>query len=98
MVGWHHRLSGHDFEQDPGESEGQESLVCCIPWGCKESDTTERLDNNSNGFLGRVGPKTLLKKARALSSGQPLPPTLDQTTSCCPSTSHPLALFIKVLL
>ena len=35
MVGWHHRLNGHEFEQAPGDSEGQGSLVCCSPWGCK---------------------------------------------------------------
>ena len=40
MVGWHHRLNGHEFEQTPGESEGQGSLVCCSPWGCKKSDAT----------------------------------------------------------
>ena len=40
MVGWHHRLNGHEFEQTPGDSEGQGNLVCCSPWGCKESDTT----------------------------------------------------------
>ena len=40
MVGWHHRLNGHEFEQTPGDSEGQESPACCSPWGCKESDTT----------------------------------------------------------
>ena len=40
MVGWHHRLDGHEFEQAPGDSEGQRSLVCCSPWGCKESNTT----------------------------------------------------------
>ena len=40
MVGWHHRLDGHEFEQAPGDGEGQGSLVCCSPWGCKESDTT----------------------------------------------------------
>ena len=43
MVGWHHRLNGHDFEKAPGDGEGQESLTCCSPWGRKESDTTERL-------------------------------------------------------
>ena len=47
MVGWHHRLSGHKFMQTPGDSEGQESLVCCSPWGDKESDTTERLNSNT---------------------------------------------------
>ena len=46
MVGWHHRLNGHEFEQTLGDSEGQGSLVCCRPWGLKESDTTEQLNNH----------------------------------------------------
>ena len=46
MVGWHHCLNGYEFEQTPGDSEGQGSLVCCSPWGRKELDTTEQLDNN----------------------------------------------------
>ena len=33
MVGWHHQLNGHEFEQAPGDGEGQGSLVCCSPWG-----------------------------------------------------------------
>ena len=52
MVGWHHRLNGHEFEQTPGDGEGQESLACCSPWGCKESDMTWRLNNNE--LKGRV--------------------------------------------
>ena len=40
MVGWHHRLDGHEFEQTLGDNEGQESLVCYSPWGYKESDRT----------------------------------------------------------
>ena len=44
MVGWHHRLYGHEFEQAPGAGDGQGSLACCSPWGCKELDTTERLN------------------------------------------------------
>ena len=47
MVGWHHRLNEHEFEQAQGDSEGQGSLVCCSPWGHKESDTTEQLNNNN---------------------------------------------------
>ena len=39
MVGWHHWLNGHEFEQTPGDGEGQGSLVGCSPWGCKELDT-----------------------------------------------------------
>ena len=40
MIGWHHRLSGHEFEQTLGVGDGQGGLVCCSPWGCKELDTT----------------------------------------------------------
>ena len=46
MVGWHHRLDGHEFEQTSGNSEGQGSLVCCSLRGCKELDRTEGLNNN----------------------------------------------------
>ena len=46
MVGWHHQLNGHEVEQTLGDGEGQESLVCCSPWGHKQSDTTEQLTNN----------------------------------------------------
>ena len=53
MVGWHHRLSGHEFEQAPRDGEGQRSPVCCSPWGHKELDITERRTNNDTGsFLG----------------------------------------------
>ena len=41
MVGWHHRLNGHEFEQTAGVSDGQGGLARCGPWGHKESDTTE---------------------------------------------------------
>ena len=44
MVGWHHRLNGHKFEQALGVGDGQRSLACCSPWGRKESDMTERLN------------------------------------------------------
>ena len=46
MVGWHHRLNGHEFEQTLGDNEGQESLACCSPQGHKESDMTEQLNNS----------------------------------------------------
>ena len=44
MVGWHHQLDGHEFEQAPGVGDGQGGLACFSPWGHKESDTTERLN------------------------------------------------------
>ena len=46
MVGWHHWLNGHEFEPIPWDGKGQGNLVCCSLWGCKESDTTERMNNN----------------------------------------------------
>ena len=51
IVGWHHQLNGHEFEQAPGDSEGQGCLACCSPWSRKESDTTERLSNNNMLFF-----------------------------------------------
>ena len=46
MVGWHHRLNGHEFEKTPRDREGQGSLACCSPWGHKESDTTYQLNTD----------------------------------------------------
>ena len=48
MVGWHHRLNGHEFEQALGDSEGQGCLVCCSPWFLKESDMTLCLNNDTH--------------------------------------------------
>ena len=48
MVGWHLRLNGHVFEKAPGVGDGQGGLECCGPWGHKDLDTTERLNNNNN--------------------------------------------------
>ena len=45
MVGWHHQLNGHEVEQTPGDGETQGSLARCSPRGCKESDTSEQLNN-----------------------------------------------------
>ena len=47
MVGWHHLRNGHEYEQAPGDSGGQAGLACCSPWGRRESDTTERLNDRS---------------------------------------------------
>ena len=51
MVGWHCRLDGHEFEQALGVGDGQGSLVCCSPWGLKESDRTEQLNNNKASLV-----------------------------------------------
>ena len=46
MITQHHQRNGHESKQTLGDSEGQRSLACCSLWGCKESDTTQRLNNN----------------------------------------------------
>ena len=48
IVEWHHGFNGHEFEQTLGDGEGQGSLECCSPWGGKESDTTEQLNNTQS--------------------------------------------------
>ena len=50
MVGCHHQLNGHEFEQALGDGDGQASLVCCSPWGRKESDRSERLNKIKSCF------------------------------------------------
>ena len=55
MVWWHHRFNGHGLGQTPGNGEGQVSLVCCSPWGHKESDTTWQL-NKTTAISGLVWP------------------------------------------
>jgi len=54
MVGWHHWLDGHEFEQTPEDSEGQGSLACCSPWVHKESNVTEGLNNSNQEFYADV--------------------------------------------
>ena len=55
IVGGHHGLNGHEFEQALGDSEGQGSLVCCSPWGHKESNTVVQLNNNDNPGIRSCG-------------------------------------------
>ena len=59
MVGWHHWLNGHKFEQSLGDSEGQRSLVCCSSWGRKESDMTERLNWTECWILSKSFPASI---------------------------------------
>ena len=67
MVGWHYQINGHEFGQTRGDSEGQGSLVCCSPWGGKESDTTERLNNNNHLESTVLGTGGDLKKSNKIS-------------------------------
>ena len=48
MVGWYHQLNGDEFEKTVGDGEGEGDLACCSPWGHKESDTTQQLNNKKN--------------------------------------------------
>ena len=67
MVGWHHQLRGHEFEQVPGAGDEQEGLACCGPWGCKQSDTTEQL-NNSTVISGVIRISETPGRARSIST------------------------------
>ena len=59
MVGWHHRLDRHEFEQTLGDGEEQGSLVCCSPWASKDLDTTEQL--NKKSWMWHVGSSSLTR-------------------------------------
>ena len=50
IAGWHHQYNGHELGQISGDGEGQSGLVCCSPWGSKESDMAGRLNNSSNNM------------------------------------------------
>ena len=65
MVGWHHWLNGHEFEQAPGDSEGQGSLTCCSPWGCKESDKTEGTEQRQHYKVKRSNPHHLCIRVKS---------------------------------
>ena len=71
-----YQLNGHEFEQAPGDGDGQASLVCCSPWGCKESDKTEQLNNNSGYRRMQGNMKTItmgqLQFVPAVSTGRHL--------------------------
>ena len=60
MVGWRYRLNGHEFEQALGDGERQGSLACCSPWGHKESDTTEQLQQQLKYYQQKRVPESLL--------------------------------------
>ena len=72
MVGWHHRLNGHEFEQAPGDSERQRSLACYSPWGGKELNTTEELKSllmKVKEESEKVGLKLNIQKMKTMASG-----------------------------
>ena len=76
MVGWHHQLNGHEFEQD---GEGQGSLACCSPWGHKELDMTEGLNNSKKDESWRC------KEGRSTRVAQPVVEFSNPEAAVCPT-------------
>ena len=60
MVGWHHQLDGHKYEQALGVCDGQGSKACCSPWGCKQLDTTEQLNWTDMKGMNSVSPEACI--------------------------------------
>ena len=95
-VRWNHRLSEHEYEQTPGSSEGQGSLVCYSPWGRKESDMTWQLDNNICCMNKRMEEKINERRNRQMHHSFSKPanfPFVDQFSSVaqsCPTLCHPM--------
>ena len=88
MVRQHHRFNGHEREQTPGDSEGQGNLVCCSPWGSKESDMTEWLNNNKWMDYGEsISQDTLcsVQFSRSVVSNSLQPQGLQHARPPCPS-------------
>ena len=87
MVGWHHRLNGHEFEQALGNGDGQGGLACCSPWGHKESDMTEQVNNST--FLSemstwpqmRQGEQTVSSRCLIIQTSKGS--SGEQIASCC---------------
>ena len=67
MVGWHHCLNGHEFEQTPRDGKGQGSLVCCSSWGHKESDATEQQQRSPDPKLSFYSEDPGVQKGRSCS-------------------------------
>ena len=83
VVGWHHQLSGHEFEQTLGDSEGKGSLACCSPWSCKEWDTTYDWTTTQ----GQVPEKQLIIESTTRLPGRISPPRGQETDG--PDTKKP---------
>ena len=89
IVGWHHRLDGHEFAQAWGDGEGLGSLACCSPWGRKESETTERLNDSNNHkrelmqIFCRIAKKIDLKNLYFCHSAVPFIGRSDLELKCC---------------
>ena len=101
ILGWHHQLNEHEFEQTLGDSEGQGSLVCCSPWGCKKSDIAYRLNHNNKMGRPHQSVRGLKKKKdrslpkyRDSASSPPSDPSCSTDSSLMEHTHTLLVLFL----
>ena len=97
MVRQHHYLNGHEFDQVPGDGEGQGSLACCGPWFCKELDTTERQSNNKVTFMFHHEFMFSLSNSETLRGSHP---TIHRAMTCSKNlflTHLPTQLLLKRL-
>ena len=98
----HHQLNGHEFEQIPGDIEGQGSLACGSPWGCKESDANQQLNNNNKSFLNQ-GKAKLRTIYRFLSKGllieqREIPARLEGKKDNRKNNNQKLSIYLKLPL
>ena len=68
LAGWHHGLDGRESEWTPEDGDGQGGLACCDSWGCKESDTTERLKWTERSFYFSFSPTKIITPCKVLLS------------------------------
>ena len=90
MVGWHHPHNGHEFEQAPGVADGQRGLVCCSPWGHKELDTTEGLNETKLVYQAMLSKSLIQFYASGWGCGTFLRPNYGRVTAVLASPSKGL--------
>ena len=96
MIQWHHRLNGHEFEQALGVGDGEGSLVCCSPWGFKESDTTQWL-NWTYSVMRSIFWSLLCAYVRQCFHSTPHPTLPHSTPMLARSYPFLLVLFLSIL-
>ena len=107
MVGWHHQLNGHEFDQVPGDGEGQQSLACCNPWGRKELEVTQRLNNSPTThpltiqwlfmyFQNCMSVTTIALRILSSTQKQPCPPSYHPPAPSRPRPGRSLVCFVSM--
>ena len=100
MVGWHCQHNGHEFEQAPGDGEGQGSLECYSPWGCREPNMTEQLNNNKKccEFPYRCGLGILQELNKCSTDLKQKSPEISGVHSCIKNPVAPQVLLLRFYL